>query len=94
MKKIILILLVLATTFIVTKANNDKTELVINKELKLVNGGDYIEVITTNVVVANQFHGDKEVLYYFSEMDKNSKQYVFIISKSNKDYLLKKLNVK
>lgn len=97
MKKIIFILTLafLTSNFIFANnnTNSEKKEFVISESLKLANGGDYIEVITNDIAIANQFYGEKEVLYHFSEMGKNGKQYVFIISKSNKEYLIKKLNL-
>lgn len=95
MKKIIFILTLafLTSNFIFANTNSEKKELVISESLKLVNGGDYIEIITNDTAIANQFYGEKEVLYHFSEMGKNGKQYVFVISKSNKHYLVKKLNL-
>lgn len=97
MKKIIFILTLafLTSNFIFANNNtsSEKKEFVISESLKLVNGGDYIEIITNDIAIANQFYGEKEVLYHFSEMGKNGKQYIFVISKSNKHYLVKKLNL-
>lgn len=97
MKKIIFILIFafLTSNFIFANnnANSEKKELVISESLKLVNGGDYIEIITNDTAIANSFYGEKEVLYHFSEIGENGKQYIFVISKSNKHYLVKKLNL-
>jgi hypothetical protein len=75
-----------------SKSNSSRKEFVINPNLKLANGPDYIEVITNDENIANKFRNEKEVLKHFSEMGKTGKQYVFIIGKSNKEYLINKLD--
>jgi hypothetical protein len=75
------------------KSNNSRKEFVINSNLKLVNRPDYFEVITNNPNIANKFHNEKEVSRNFSEIVNGVKQYVFLIDKSNKDYLINKLNL-
>lgn len=98
MKKMILSLVFAFTLSNILFANNpnknsEKKEFVISENLRLVNGGDYFEVITNDVNIANSFYGEKEVLFYSSRIGKSGKEYVFVISKSNKHYLVKKLNL-
>ena len=59
----------------------------------MVNRPEYFEVITNNPNIANKFHNEKEVSSNFSEIVNGVKQYVFLIDKSNKDYLVNKLNL-
>jgi hypothetical protein len=98
MKKMILFLALALTLSNILFANtnntsSEKKEFIISESLRLVNGGDYIEVITNDIAIANAFYGEKEVLFYSSQIGKGGKEYVFIISKSNKHYLIKKLNL-
>lgn len=98
MKKMILSLVFAFTLSNILFANNpntnsEKKEFVISENLRLVNGGDYFEVITNDIAIANSFYGEKEVLFYSSQIGKSGKEYVFVISKSNKHYLVKKLNL-
>ncbi len=99
MKKMILFLALALTLSNILFANtnntsSEKKEFIISESLRLVNGGDYIEVITNDIAIANAFYGEKEVLFYSSQIGKGGKEYVFIISKTNKTYLVKKLNLK
>jgi len=99
MKKMILFLALALTLSNILFANtnntsSEKKEFIISESLRLVNGGDYIEVITNDIAIANAFYGEKEVLFYSSQIGKGGKEYVFIISKTNKIYLVKKLNLK
>lgn len=98
MKKMILFLALALTLSNILFANNNNTssenkELVISESLRLVNSGEYVEVITNDIAIANSFYGEKEVLFYSSKIGKGGKEYVFIISKINKYYLIKKLNL-
>lgn len=75
-----------------SKSSSSKKEFVINPNLKLVNNPEYFEVVTNDTKIANEFDGEKEVSYRHAKIENGVKQYVFFIDKSNKDYLIKKLD--